>query len=168
VLVKGTTSGTGGTFTAGSVFWVVTATDGEGNETVKSNEVTAVMAATSSQALSWAVVPGATGYKIYRGTATGVYNKRVVAISDGATVTYSDLGNAGTSASPPVTGTSTDAVKEYAKGDVIPNATVKNLKNASALLSRRWIIPNFDPFFRKTKLTTPTPTDVSSNTRKAL
>jgi hypothetical protein len=56
----------------------------------------------------------------------------------------------------------------YHKGDVIPPATVKALPNLSALLSNRDIIPNVDPRSRKTKLATPTPTDIQPVVRKAM
>lgn len=157
VLSKGATSGTGGTFTAGSVFWVITAENAAG-ETVKSNEVTSVMAATSSQVLNWVAVPGATGYRIYRGTATGVYTKRVIAL--GLVTTHTDVGNAGTTASPPDVN-STPAPIVYAVGDLIPIGVIRTLNNLSALLGSRRIIPNVDPHYRKTKLTTGAPTDVS-------
>jgi hypothetical protein len=56
----------------------------------------------------------------------------------------------------------------YHKGDAIPAATVKALPNLSALLSNRDIIPNVDPHSRKTRLSTPTPTDVPPVVRKAM
>jgi hypothetical protein len=56
----------------------------------------------------------------------------------------------------------------YTKGQTIPNATVKAQKALSRLLSRRFIIPDKDPHGRKTKLRTPTPTDVNPSFRKAL
>lgn len=56
----------------------------------------------------------------------------------------------------------------YQPGDAIPNATVKAIKHLSALLSRRFIIPNLDPYRRRTKLSTPTPTDIQVTVRKTL
>lgn len=56
----------------------------------------------------------------------------------------------------------------YAPGATIPAATVKALKKLSALLSNREIIPNVDPWKRKGKLKTPTPTDMSPVQRRAL
>jgi hypothetical protein len=56
----------------------------------------------------------------------------------------------------------------YNPGDTVPNATVKGLKRVSAFLGRRIIIPNADPYRRKGRLRTPTPTDVSAVFRKAL
>jgi hypothetical protein len=164
-LTLGATTGTGGTFTAGPVFWVLTATDADG-ETIKSNQVTATLAATSKQVLTWVAVPNATGYKIYRGTATGVHNKRVVTL--GVATTYTDLGNPGTSATPPTVGGTVGPVVVYNPGDTIPKATVKAIRNLSSLLSNRSIIPNVDPHHRRNLPATPTPTDASVGMRRSL
>jgi hypothetical protein len=167
VLTKGATVGAGGAFGAGSVFWVLTAVDADGGESVASNEVTAVLVADGSQVLDWVAVPGAS-YKLYRGTVEGSWTKRVAVIAEGVT-TYTDLGNPGTSANPPTVATTSGESIWYNLGDVIPNATVKAIKHVSALLSRRWIIPNWDFHYRKTLSTTPTPTDVSPpSVRKAI
>jgi hypothetical protein len=102
--LSATGSGTGGTFAAGTYFWVVTAIDGNG-ETTKSNEVQAVLTgSTSSVALSWNAVDGATGYNVYRGTSTTNENKLVSSIGS-ATTTYTDTGTAGTTATVPATNT---------------------------------------------------------------
>jgi hypothetical protein len=98
-------STTGGTFAAGTYFWVVTATDANG-ETTKSNEVNAALTgSTSSATLTWNQVDGATGYKIYRGTTTTNENKLITTIGSGSTLTYVDTGTAGSTASPPGTNT---------------------------------------------------------------
>lgn len=108
VLSKGSATA-GGTFAAGTYFWVVTATNSKG-ETVVSNEVTATLTANQEQVLNWTaptVNPAGTaydvtGYKVYRGTAAGAENVLVTTISSGATLTYTDTGTAGTAATPPV------------------------------------------------------------------
>lgn len=103
VLTKGATTTTGGTFAAGTFFWKVTALTGYG-ETAGSNEVTATLVATGTQALSWAAVPGATLYRVYRGTVTNTENVLVTTVA--ATVTsYIDTGSAGTSQAIPTTST---------------------------------------------------------------
>lgn len=102
VLTKGTTGTTGGTFGAGDVFWKVTAVDGYG-ETAGSNEVTATLVATGKQDLSWAAVPGAQLYRVYRGTATGAEN--VLVTTTGA-LTFTDTGAAGTAKAIPTVSTS--------------------------------------------------------------
>lgn len=37
----------------------------------------------------------------------------------------------------------------YAKGATVPPLVIAHMKNASALLSRRWIVPNADPHHRR-------------------
>lgn len=95
---------TGGTLTdTQAYFWVITATNANG-ETVKSNEKTLTISAPNQTAvLSWAAVPNATGYKIYRGTSAGVYgaSSLLTTISSGSTLTYNDTGTA-TGAGQPV------------------------------------------------------------------
>ena len=59
-----------GTFTAGTYFWYVTATDGTGAETDKGLEVTAAISANHSADLTWNIVPNAVGYNVYRGTVS--------------------------------------------------------------------------------------------------
>jgi hypothetical protein len=100
-----TGSTTGGTFAAGTYFWVVTAIDANG-ETTRSSEATVVLTgSTSSVALSWSPVDGATGYNVYRGTSTTNENHLITSIGSGSTLTYTDTGAAGTSVSPPATNT---------------------------------------------------------------
>lgn len=105
VLVKGATGTSGGTFGAGTFFWKVTAVDGNG-ETAGSNEVTATLVATGTQALSWAAVPGAQLYRIYRGTASNAQNTLVGTVS---ALAFLDTGAAGTAKAVPTVSTSGDA-----------------------------------------------------------
>lgn len=103
-----TPSTTGGTFAAGTYYWVVTATDAVGESAV-SNEVTATLTgSTSSVALAWTAVTSATGYKIYRtavGGGAGNENMLVTTITSGSTVSYTDTGAAGTTLTPPTSNT---------------------------------------------------------------
>lgn len=93
-----TASGTGGTLAAGATSWAVTTTTPSG-ETTASNIVTASLSgSTSSAVLTWDAVPNASGYKVYRTAPTPVL---LATISSGSTVTFTDTGSAGTSASPP-------------------------------------------------------------------
>lgn len=103
VSVAGST--TGGTFAAGTYYWVVTATNANG-ETGKSNEVNAALTgSTSSATLSWPQIDGATGYKIYRGTSTTNENHLITTIGSGSTLTYLDTGTVGSAATPPASNT---------------------------------------------------------------
>jgi len=98
VLVLGTTSTTGGTLAASTYYWKITARSASG-ETLASNEVTATTTGTtSSQPLSWAAIPGAAFFNIYRGTAAGAENVLVTAV---AGTSYTDTGLAGAAASLP-------------------------------------------------------------------
>lgn len=97
VITLGTAT-SGGAFTAGSYFWVVTAVVG-GVESVASNELTATLSANQEQPLNWGAVASATNYNIYRGSATGAENILVATV--GAVTTYLDTGTAGTSGLPP-------------------------------------------------------------------
>ena len=95
------TATTGGTLAASAYFYKVTATTASG-ETVASNEQTITTTGTTSTVtVNWAVVTGATGYKVYRGTGAGLENRLVSTIGAGATVTFTDTGVAGTAATPP-------------------------------------------------------------------
>jgi hypothetical protein len=91
VITLGTTATSGGTFAANTYYWKVTAINPSG-ETAGSNEVTATIAANGTQVLNWSAISGATGYRVYRGTAAGGENLLVATIGSGATVTYTDTG----------------------------------------------------------------------------
>lgn len=90
VLTAGATSTTGGTFAAGTYFWRITALTDQG-ETAGSNEVSATLALNGSQDLNWEAVDGATGYKLYRGTAAGAQDTVVAEL--GEVTTYTDTGS---------------------------------------------------------------------------
>lgn len=92
VVTLGAASG-GGTFAAGTYYWVVTAINSRG-ETIASNEVSATLTLDQQQVLNWGAVSGATGYNVYRGTASGLEN--VLVTTTGAVTTYTDTGTAGT------------------------------------------------------------------------
>jgi len=80
----------------------------------------------------------------------------------------------------PTTFTVTKDVKimgvQYTRGQVVPNATVKTWKRLSMLLSSRIILPNPDPYHRKTDLygfgdaprRHPTPTGMGPAERRKL
>lgn len=53
----------------------------------------------------------------------------------------------------------------YQPGDTVPQATIKALRNLSALVSNRTLIPDVDPWGRHNRLTTPTPTDFPAAVR---
>jgi hypothetical protein len=83
----------GGTFAAGTYYWKITAINARG-ETIGSNEVSATLTLNQQQVLNWGAISGATGYKVYRGTATGAQDRLVTTL--GTVTTYTDTGSAGT------------------------------------------------------------------------
>lgn len=93
VLTLGATAGTGGTHTAGTKYWRITALNGNG-ETIASNVVSATLTSTSTQVLNWTAIPGSTGFNIYRGTVPGQENTLVATV--GVVATYTDTGATGT------------------------------------------------------------------------
>lgn len=91
------TATTGGTLAAGTYYYVVVAFNAAG-DAVKSNEMSqTTTGATSTVTVNWNAVAGATGYKIYRGTAPGA---QTVFFSVGAVTTFTDTGGAGTAGTP--------------------------------------------------------------------
>jgi hypothetical protein len=89
-LTLGASASSGGTFAAGTYFWVVTAQGPNRGETQVSNEVTTAVAVNGTQALSWTASAGATSYNLYRGTTAG---KETVLVASGIPGTsYTDTG----------------------------------------------------------------------------
>jgi hypothetical protein len=92
---------TGGSLAAATYYWKVTGLNATG-ETVGSNEVTATTTgSTSSVTLSWQAMPGATSYRIYRGTTTGSEDHYQAS----STNSFTDTGATGTSGTVPVSNT---------------------------------------------------------------
>jgi hypothetical protein len=65
------TPGTGGSLSAGTYMWVVTALDGIGRETLAGGPGSAVVSAQGNATLSWNPVVNAASYNIYRSVANG-------------------------------------------------------------------------------------------------
>jgi hypothetical protein len=94
------TATTGGTLTAGTYYYKVTAI-GPDAESLPSNEVSQVTTgSTSTVTVTWGAVTGATGYRIYRGTAAGLQTVYYVV---GVVTTFTDTGAAATTGTPPTT-----------------------------------------------------------------
>lgn len=80
----------GGALTAGVYKYYLTALTAAGESTV-SNEVTVTTAAGNlTAALTWASVPGATGYKVYRTAAGGASNSELLVTTLGLVLLYND------------------------------------------------------------------------------
>lgn len=93
----------GGTFAAGTYFWVITYQSDLG-ETVASNEVTVAIALNGSANLTWnAPPPGVRHVKVYRGTVAGAENALIATL--GVVAAFTDTGTAGSAATPPTVNT---------------------------------------------------------------
>jgi hypothetical protein len=101
----------GGALAANTYFYVITAIRQTAlvpspvtGETTKSAEVTVTIGGSFNSAkLTWTPVPGASGYKIYRSTTTGVYtNTLIVTVTGGASSSYTDVGATPGTGTPPV------------------------------------------------------------------
>ncbi len=103
----------GGSFAAGTYYWVVTATNAAG-ETIQSSQVSATLSASQKIAISWTQVPGATGYKVYRSTTSGTYGSSslLTSITNGTTVSYTDTGSATATGTPPTAPTGSKIVNK--------------------------------------------------------
>lgn len=97
-----TTSAAGGTLAAGTYFYKVTALTAAGESTAVGETSVTTTGTTSSNTVTWTQVTGATGYRIYRGTAAGAENTYFAV---GAVGTFTDTGAAGTAGSPPAQNT---------------------------------------------------------------
>ncbi|WP_346925878.1 hypothetical protein [uncultured Arthrobacter sp.] len=112
-ITLGATATTGGTFAAGTYYWKVTAINVAG-ETIGSNEATQAIAANGTQVLNWSAISGATGYKVYRGTAPGAQSTLVATL--GTVVTYTDTGIAGTAGTVPTVNSTGDSLLRVTGG----------------------------------------------------
>jgi len=102
-------------------------------ESAPADEITfAVTDTTKRVELSWAQVPSATGYKIYRTATPGTYGATTLltTIGSGATITFSDTGAATTTGTPPSANTTggwaaTAALGAPASGGVWPSTGIR-------------------------------------------
>jgi Ca2+-binding RTX toxin-like protein len=117
--------GLGGTLTAGTHYYVVTAITAAG-ESVPSAEVSAVTADTGSVSLSWTGIAGATGYRVYRGEHSHTENRYFVT---GSTTSFTDVGAAGAVGTPPTTSSVVNTVSTPAPG-LSYNATASVVQQA--------------------------------------
>tara|TARA_R100000995_G_C3484654_1_gene126463 strand:+ start:9390 stop:12782 length:3393 start_codon:yes stop_codon:yes gene_type:complete len=91
---------TGGSLVADTYYYTVTAIDSLGGESISQNEVSGTVdgIAQTQVDITWAEVPRATSYRVYKGTASGVYTEY---FSVTGSFIYSDTGAAGTAGSAP-------------------------------------------------------------------
>jgi hypothetical protein len=97
----------GGTIASTTYTYVITATNdfGETSGTSgTSNYGNPVLSGTNWNIVSWTAVVGATGYKVYR-TVGGTGVPLLIGVVKSTTLVYNDIGNTGTSATPPTADT---------------------------------------------------------------
>jgi hypothetical protein len=94
------TIATGGTL-SGNYWYKIVAVDGQGNTTAAGQESAQVTVSGSNNAVSlnWTAVPGASSYRVYRGTSSGGENLYYAVYTN----SLLDIGAAGTSGTPPST-----------------------------------------------------------------
>jgi len=97
----------GGTLAAGAKYWVITSVNANGETTVSNQETLTIAGSNNTADLSWAYVPGALSYNVYRSTVTGVFTTPalVANVPASPTPTYSDTGTAVGAGAPPVSST---------------------------------------------------------------
>lgn len=94
--------GYAGSFAAGTYYYKITSINSLG-ESLPSNEVSATLSSGYNfVSLSWNAVAGATGYKVYRGTATGAENTLIATLAPLPNPSFIDLGQPDTANSPPI------------------------------------------------------------------
>lgn len=115
--------GSSGSLAPATYYYEVTAFNGSG-ETTASNEVNYTLAAPlSTIEVKWASVSGATGYKLYRGTASSGENKLVATINSSASglFIFDDNGNLGSASSPP--GSNTSGIAAPVQNNTTPSGS---------------------------------------------
>jgi len=109
VQAAATSSTSGGTLPATSTYkYVLTATNAAGETTVSNEQtITTGAGSTNSNTVNWAIVNGASGYKIYRTAAGGGTGTELLlaTVTGGSTVSYVDTGALTPSGAQPVANT---------------------------------------------------------------
>ena len=108
----------GGSLAVGTTFYYdITAVLGAGE--ISASIVQSFVASTGNQTanLSWAAVPGATSYKIYRSTSVGNFASSLLTTVAGTMLTYADNGSIAAGAASPATTTVSDF------GDLVQGGT---------------------------------------------
>lgn len=113
----------GGTLTAGTYKYYVTAINASGETTV-SNEISGTTSAGNlTLALLWASVTSATGYKIYRTAIGGATGSELLLVTVGAVTTYNDDGSLSPSGALPAMNTASNPGVYKAPTKFIPFLT---------------------------------------------
>lgn len=119
------TATTGGTLTAATYGYRVTATNATG-ETLPGAEVQiTTTGSTSTATINWTQVTGATGYKVYGRTAAG--ETLLATIASGSTLTYTDTGSGSPSGAMPTINSTANWVRCKALQAGNPGETIRAL-----------------------------------------
>ncbi len=86
------TIGSGGTLVPATYYYKITSINAYGESTASSEHSCTAASANLEAVLVWVAAAGATGYKVYRGTATGAENVLVAVVTPGSATGYTDLG----------------------------------------------------------------------------
>lgn len=133
----------GGSLTAGTYRWVITAINANG-ETTASNEVTATTATTNlTVTLTWVAVTGATGYRIYRTAAGGATGTELFLTAVGLVTTYNDAAVGAPSGAFPTVNTASSSGTYAAPVKFIPFMS-ESLTSVQATIWRRPIRQSAD------------------------
>lgn len=133
-----TTSTSGGTLPTASLYrYVVTALNANG-ETSVSNEqsITTGAGGANSNTVSWASVPTATGYKVYRTAAAGATNTELLLTTVGVVLTFVDTGALTPAGAMPTTNTAATPNVYTAPVKFIPFLS-ENINSTNATVWRR-------------------------------
>src|SRR6185312_7962582 len=114
--VTATPSTTGGTLAAGTYFYKVVSVDARGTTTGSTEVSATTIGTTGSVTIGWTAAPGATSYRVYKGTVTNTENSYFTTSS----LNFVDTGAAGTSGTVPGSNTATPTT--VAPGSVAASA----------------------------------------------
>jgi hypothetical protein len=130
-------STTGGTLTANSYFYKITALNSAGETTGSAEATVTTTGSTSSVAITWGAVAGASSYHIYRGTVTNTENLFFAS----ATNSFTDIGGTSTAGTVPVTNTT----QSNPTPGALQAQLLSDMQNDNKAL-RIYPIPNFFNF----------------------
>jgi hypothetical protein len=137
------TSGSGGTITAGTYRYVVTAINANG-ETLASNEQTITTSgSTSTVTVTWSAVTGATGYKLYKTAAGGGTGTELLYKTVGAVTTDTDTSPGSPAGAIPTSNTAYNPGTYVAPTKYIPFMS-ESLTSTQATIWRRPIRQSAD------------------------
>lgn len=137
------TATTGGTITAGTYRYVVTAINASGETTVSNEQTIVTTGATSTVTVTWVAVTGATGYKLYKTAAGGGTGTELLYKTVGLVVSDIDTAPGAPSGAFPTTNTASNSGVYVAPTKFIPFMS-ESLTSTQATIWRRPIRQSAD------------------------